>query len=76
MFASRLAADIGPGVIKVPLPLSVIKTFGCRPGTSIFLHVVDGQVRVVPDLVPPVKQAAITNDAGIAESCRRWWKSQ
>lgn len=76
MLTSRLAVDIGSGVIKVPLPLSVIQTFGCRPGTSIFLHVVDGQVRVVPDPVAPAKQAAIPKDAGIAESCRRWWKSQ
>lgn len=76
MLSSRLAADIGSGVIKVPLPLSVIQTFGCRPGTSIFLHVVNGQVLVVPDPVPPTMQAAIPEDAGIAESCRRWWKSQ
>lgn len=76
MFASRLAADIGTGVIKVPLPLSVIQTFGCRPGTSIFLHVVDGQVRVVPDPVATANQAAITKDAGIAELCWKWWKSQ
>lgn len=72
----KFAADIGTGVIEVPLPLSVIKTFGCRPGTSIFLHVVNGQVHVVPDPVAPAKQAAIPKDAGIAESCRRWWKSQ
>jgi hypothetical protein len=71
----KFAADIGPGVIKVPLPPSLIRVFGCRPGTSISLHVVDGQVRVLPNPVPPAKQVSAPNDAGIAESCRRWWKS-
>jgi hypothetical protein len=76
MLSSRLPADIGSDVIKVPLPPSLIRAFGCRPGTSIFLDVVDGQIRVVPDPIPPAKQAATANDVGIAESCRRWWKSQ
>ena len=73
---NKFPADIEIGVIKVPLPPSFIQAFGCRPGTSIFLHVIDGQVRVVPDPVPTVEQAATANNAGIAESCRRWWKSQ
>ena len=72
----KFAADIGPGVIEVPLPPSVIQAFGCRPGTSISLHIVDGQVRVLPDqdtiMIRPTMQT-VTN---IAEACRQWWKSQ
>ena len=72
----KLAEDIGSGVIVVPLPPSVILAFGCRPGTSISLHIVDGQVRVVPTTVTPAKKEATPNDASIADLCWKWWKSQ
>lgn len=72
----KLAEDIGSGVIVVPLPPSVILAFGCRPGTVISLHIVDGQVRVLPPSVSPAKKAATPNNASIAELCWTWWKSQ
>jgi hypothetical protein len=72
----KLAADIGTCVIDAPLPPSLIRAFGCRPGTSVSLHVVDGQVRAMPKPILPAKPAATPSDAGIAESCWRWWKSQ
>jgi hypothetical protein len=72
----KSAADIGTGVIKVPLPPSVIQAFGCRPGTSISLHIVDGQIRVLPTPVMPAKPVSTSNDASIADLCWTWWKSQ
>ena len=73
---NKFAADIGAGVIEVPLPPSVIQAFGCRPGTSISLHIVDGQVRVLPTPVKPAKKVATPKDASIADLCWKWWKSQ
>jgi antitoxin component of MazEF toxin-antitoxin module len=72
----KFAADIGTGVIEVPLPPSVIQAFGCRPGTSISLHIVDGQIRVLPTPVTPAKLVSTSNDASIADLCWTWWKSQ
>lgn len=72
----KFATYIGTGVIEVPLPPSVIQAFGCRPGTSISLHIVDGQVRVLPTPVTLAKRAATPSNASIAELCWTWWKSQ
>jgi hypothetical protein len=73
----NFASHIGADVIKVPLPPSLIRAFGCRPGTSILLHVVDGQIRALPEPEPTAKQATPQHGPGnIAELCGRWWKSQ
>jgi hypothetical protein len=64
------------GVVVVPLPPAVIEKFGCRPGTSIRLHRVDGVLRVVPDAITPADKSQTPNAVALWESCSRWWRER
>lgn len=76
MTASNQAKIIDHGVVVVPLPPSVIEMFGCRPGTSIRLHRVDGVLRVVPDTITPADKKQTANADSVWESCSRWWRER
>ncbi len=72
----KLAEDIESGAIIVPLPPSVIATYGCRPGTVIRMNVSDGKNRAIPDQDPTVIGTRMPPVTNIAEACWQWWKSQ
>lgn len=73
MPTKKYPPELEQDVVVVPLPQSVIDAFGCRPGTMVRLHVVDGQIRAAPYQAPTPRVPTVAN---MAEACRQWWKTQ
>ena len=76
MAANRLASGVDHCVVVVPLAPSVIEMFGCRPGTTIRLLSVDGQLQVLPNSIPTKDSKPAPSVSPMWESCRNWWKSR
>lgn len=74
MASNRLLEDFDRGVVDIPLPPSVIEMFGCRPGTTIRLHRVDGQLKVLPNTIPTEDPKSEPTASPMWESCHNWWK--
>lgn len=76
MAANRPVKDFDHGVVVVPLPPCVIEMFGCRPGTTIRLHRVDGQLKALPSTVSTGKRESAPNASTLCETCGQWWKAR
>lgn len=76
MASNSVDGDFDHGVVVVPLPPSVIEMFGCRPGTTIRLHRVDGVLRVVPDAIVHADKKQTLGTVALWESCGRWWRER
>lgn len=76
MIEKRLDTGVDHGVVVVPLPPSVIEMFGCRPGTAIRLHRIDGQLKVLPSVILTEHAKSTPNTSPMWESCRNWWKAR
>jgi hypothetical protein len=74
MASNRLLENFDRGVVDVPLPHSVIEMFGCRPGTTIRLHRVDGQLKVLPKTIPTEDTKSKPQTSQMWETCHNWWK--
>jgi hypothetical protein len=65
--------------IVVPIPLSVARAIGCRPGATVRLHIEGDEIRVVPDTIRTeafVIQMPTPNTTDLWMSCQSWWKKR
>lgn len=76
MAANRPLNDLDNGIVVVPLPPSVIEMLGCRPGTTIRLHRVDGRIKALPNAMPTADAKPTPNASPMWESCRTWWRNR
>jgi hypothetical protein len=76
MAANRPLNDLNHGIVVVPLPPSVIEMLGCRPGTTIRLHRVDGQLKALPITVSTGERESAPNASTLWETYGQWWKAR
>ncbi len=76
MTANTQARIVDHGIVVVPLPPSVIKRFGCRPGTTIRLLRVDGQLKAFPNTISSGERKSTPTVPTLVETYFQWWKAR